>query len=207
MSTVNCPSCGREIEVEDAYRDWTVRCPHCNHEFVPNQPLHREEPRDEPEDDFDEPVYGYDENPYREDAARLVAGPALWLEICGWGGALLTAIGCALLVLLGLEEMNNNRRGGDGEMFLFFSFCLGVFGIPYSIVMGLGGRHMRRFSSRGWAMAGAILGVAAVPLFGVCGVIQTGIGIWALVTLEKPVVRRAFGLPSRGGRRRRDWDD
>src|SRR5947207_15847263 len=47
MATAKCPSCARPLEVEDAYRDWTVRCPHCGHEFVPSAEAAREERADD----------------------------------------------------------------------------------------------------------------------------------------------------------------
>jgi hypothetical protein len=241
MATVSCPSCGRALEVEAEYRDWTVRCPHCESEFVPadlmpeddplapaaaddrprrrrsyeddedDRPRRRRRYEDE-DDDYDD---DYDYRPRRlsrAGAERAVAAPAQWLEICGWGTAVLTVLLCLLFIALAGMMQNNpaprnrNAGGPEPELFLFYSFCFGIFGLPYSVLMAIGGRKMRTLSSYGWAMTGAIMGIMSLPLFGLCGAVQTGIGIWAVVALNKPGVRDAFG----GRRRRRsrdEWDD
>jgi phage terminase large subunit GpA-like protein len=84
MSTVNCPSCKQELELDDSYRDWTVRCPHCDREFVPGKQgrARRDEPEEDEEDEEDdyegerdEYVYGY-QGAYREGRRRWSAGRA-----------------------------------------------------------------------------------------------------------------------------------
>ncbi len=146
----------------------------------------------------------------------MVAAPALWLEICGWVTAL-GAVGITVALLLFAAEVANNpqanQNGDPAALFVFLGCCGGIILGPYGVAMAIGARHMRNLSSRGWAMAGGILGIAAFSLFGFFGVIHTGLGAWALVTLDKPAVREAFGLPPRPGeprrrrRRRRDWED
>jgi hypothetical protein len=223
---VRCPSCDRPLEVEDAYRDWTVRCPHCGTEFVPTEvgasDRRRRPPREEPDertdrdrddrerdyrrrerDRDDEYEDDYERNERRERAReralQIVAAPALALEIVGWLGALASGGICALCVVLALEMNNGNRNAnaGDEGVLVVMGCCAGVLGIPYSVAMGIGARKMRDLSSRGWAMAAGILGIAAFSLFGFFGVIHAGIGTWALVTLDNPVVRAAYGLPRR----------
>jgi hypothetical protein len=73
--------------------------------------------------------------------------------------------------------------------------------------MAIGARRMRDLSNYGWALAGAILGIAAFSVFGCWGLIHAGLGAWALITLEKPAVREAFGRPIPGRRRPRRRDD
>jgi hypothetical protein len=245
MATVSCPSCGRALEVEDAYRDWTVRCPHCEHEFVPaevapadggmamdsleDRPRRRRRRDDEYDDDDDRPRRrrrrreddsdDYDddyERPRRRrrysraEAEQIVAAPAMWLEICGWGGALLTVGACLIMVAVGMELMNNppagaNRNNEPGEFWLFMSCCMGILGLPYSVAMAIGARKMRTLSSRAWAMTASILGIAAFVIWGVCGMIQAGIGIWALVAMSNPAVQDAFNNSAHSSRN--DWDD
>jgi hypothetical protein len=226
------------LEVEDAYLDWTVRCPHCGHEFVPNdlraaatrsddrprrsragddRDSEREDERDhdryhDRDSEFDE----RDRVPaeVRAEALLVVAAPATWLEICGWLTALAALGGGFLCIVLGLELAKNPPNANQNDE-IFFWLVIGcgasLFGVPYGVAMAIGGRKMRNLSSHGWATAGGILGVAAFTLFSCWGIIQTGIGAWALVTLDKPVVREAFGLPPRGGyrrrRRKREYDD
>ncbi|MBN9118133.1 MAG: hypothetical protein J0I06_03040 [Planctomycetes bacterium] len=218
MATVRCPSCDRALEVEDTYLDWTVRCPHCDGEFVPDEVerparrprRRREEPPDRDRDDRDD---GYAGDAAREEALRVVAAPALWLEILGWLGALGAGAVCALCVALGLEMNNGNRNanGDDEAVLIFFGCCSGVLGVPYSVVLAIGARKMRDLSSRGWALTAGILGVAAFSVFGLFGIVHAGVGVWALVTLDRPAVRAVFGLEPRRRpnprRRRRDWEE
>src|SRR5438128_256749 len=101
MATVSCPSCGRALEVDDTYRDWTVRCPHCSAEFGPAEVPQPEAParrrrdedheddrprrRDEEyEDDYDRPSRRRrddyeddyeDEAHTRHTAMTIVSGP------------------------------------------------------------------------------------------------------------------------------------
>jgi hypothetical protein len=229
MLTVKCPSCTRQLEVEDAYRDWTVRCPHCGHEFVPDdawdaerrsdeRPRRRRrdeyDDRDERDDRYGEPDTSSE---VHEEARRIVAAPGLWLELCGWM-SVLCAIGVTALCMVFANEIANNpqanQNGDPAEMFIFIGCCVGILGAPYGIAMAIGGRCLRNLTSRGWAMTGAILGVASFTMFGILGLVQTGIGVWALVTLDKPEVREAFGLPPRPSDRdrrrrrpRREWED
>jgi hypothetical protein len=148
----------------------------------------------------------------REEALQIVAAPGLWMEICGWVTAL-GSIGMALLcVVLAMEMANNPPQNGnqndDGPALVILGCCGGVFGVPYGVAMAISGRKMRNLSSHGWALTGSILGVVSFPLCNFVGAIHTGIGVWALTALNKPVVREAFGLSQRRRRRRRrDWDD
>jgi hypothetical protein len=219
MATVRCPSCERALEFEDAYRDWTVRCPHCDNEFVPgaigaDRPPPRSRPRrEEPDDRDDRDDYDDDNRDLaRAEALQVVAGPGMALEIIGWLGTLAAMGICALFIVLAVEMNNNpNANAGDAVVFVFMGIFVGVLGTPYSVALAIGGRKMRDLSSRGWAMTAAILGVASFSVFGICGVIQAGFGVWALVALDNPAVRAAYGLESRWRprrrRRRRELDE
>lgn len=198
MSTVYCPACEEELELDDAYRDWTVRCPHCGREFVPGDRGRGRDERDEQEEEFgDEYVYGH-QGGAREEALGIVGGPGLALELAGWATFALTAVGVLIALVGAMGDQN-----GDAEGLICVGCCAGVFLLPYSLVVALGGRHMRHLTGRGWAMTAAVLSVLAIPLTGCFGVIHGALGVWALVALEKPVVRRAFGVPDRNRRR---WD-
>lgn len=197
MSTVYCPHCEEELELDDAYRDWTVRCPHCEREFVPGGPARgRPAPEEEGEEELDDGyVYGY-QGAAREEARALVSGPGLALELCGWATFALATVGCLVLVFATMDDPN-----GDAEGMLCCGCVSGVFALPYSLVVALGGRHLRKLTSRGWAMTAAIL--ALIGFTSCLGVVHGALGVWALVAMEKPVVRRAFGMPDRNRRR---WD-
>lgn len=209
MATVRCPACGDELEVLDAHRDWTVRCPHCDGEFVPSEaraprpsrPARRRRPDPDDEDDYVD---------YERDAQarRTVAAPAMWLEVLGWLGALASVGVIALCVVGAAFVADNGGNDEDAVPLLMLGGCTGVFGVPYSIVMAIGARRMRDLSSRGWAMTACMLAIGSFSVCGVVGIIHAGFGVWALIALDKPEVRAAFGLTARNrdrDRRRNDW--
>ncbi len=204
MATAECPVCDRLVEVEDAYRDWTVRCPHCDAEFVPNDVARAAAARRRFEDEkYEDELRGVP-SAVRREALQLVAGPALWLEICGWLSVLISVGIGAVCLGLAVEIANNPQANANDEPAALFVFmgCFSVLlGVPYGAAMAIGARKMRALSSRGWAMAAAILGVASFSVLSCWGLVPTGIGIWALVVLNKPVVSEALGPM----RRDRDW--
>ena len=126
MATATCPACGRALEVEDAYRDWTVRCPHCGGEFVPAAAAAAAPPADErprrrrPRDDDDDDDYDdeYDDRGDREaaraEARHVVAAPATWLEVCGWLSAL-AALGLTALFWVLAAGVANNPQANPND--------------------------------------------------------------------------------------------
>lgn len=196
MASAVCPACDRAVDVEDAYREWTVRCPHCDAEFVPDDVARAAAARRRREEERDEDEFYGVPSAARQEALRLVSGPALWLEICGWMSVLI-AIGIgALCAVLAVEIANNPQANANGEPAVLFVLvgCVSVvLGVPYGVAMAIGARKMRALSSRGWAMAAAVLGVASFSVFGCWGLVPTGLGIWALVVLNKPAVSEALG--------------
>jgi predicted Ser/Thr protein kinase len=79
---------------------------------------------------------------------------------------------------------------GPMELLILSGFCLNI---PLAIVTILGGLQLKNLGSRGLAYAGAI--AALIP----CGpgwVISAAMGIWALIVLGRPDVKRAFGQPA-----------
>ncbi len=218
MPTVSCPSCGRVLEVDDAYRDWTVRCPHCATEFVPAQVApapfesaprddrdRRDRRDDDYEDDYDRPQRRSrrsdpDRDEWeRQEATRLAYGPGTWLEVCGWLGGLLLAGGAVLRLLVAAAQANNpNPPPGETEGMIIGGVMSGLLALPYTIVMVVGGRKMRALSSYGWAMTASVVGIASFVLFCcvcICSFVPVGFGIWGVVTLNNPVVLRAFRRP------------
>ena len=63
-------------------------------------------------------------------------------------------------------------------------------GIALSVVIVVGGLRLRRLRSRGLGLAAAVL--AMVPCLGPCCVLGVPIGVWSLVVLSDPEVRRQF---------------
>jgi len=223
--SVSCPECGTSLEVDDEYRDWKVRCPRCRHEFqalespaaVPvrdqsdgeemERPRRRRRrKRDDDDDAWVDPEAG----------AREIANPAATLEILGWVSLVFALLACAVLVAYGISQANNqpqppangpNRAKDDDPVVLIFvGFCVGILALPYFGLIAFGARKMRNLSSHGWAMTSAIMAIAALPLFGICGLPIFGPGIWALVVMNHLNVKAAFKRRRRRGRRD-DYED
>lgn len=200
MATVRCPACRDELEVLDEHRDWTVRCPHCDGEFVPSAARPPRARRRRPEPDDEEEYVDYERDAR---ARRTVAAPAMWLEVLGWLGALASG-GAVALCVVGAAVVADNGNDEDAVPMLVLGACMGVFGVPYSVLMAVGARRMRDLSSRGWAMTACMLAIGSFSVCGVLGFVHAAFGVWALVALDKPEVRAAFGRAARARERRRD---
>lgn len=221
--SVFCPECSSSLEVEEEHREWTVRCPHCRHEFRPSQVAAAPpEPNafalvDE-DDDEPAPEPGRRRRRRRSRSryraatgAQDVQTPAMVLEVIGWISLLLVVIASAFLIIAGIvadDQPQQQRRNQDDDpfVFIFMGFCLIVFAVPYFAAIGIGARRMRNLTSYSWAMASAIMAIAAIVLFGICGLPIIAPGIWALVILCRTDVKAAFEQ-KRGGRRYAYDDD
>ncbi len=146
----------------------------------------------------------------REEAIHLVHGPGTWLEICGWVGGLLLAGGAVLrIALAGAVANNPNPQPGQVETLIFGGVVSGLLALPYTIVLVVGGRKMRALSSFGWAMTASVVAIASFVLLCcilICALVPVGFGIWGVVVLSNPLVRRGFETAARGDAPR-DWDD
>lgn len=220
MPTVSCPSCGRALEVDGAYRDWTVRCPHCATEFVPGEAspgAFADDARDADPDDYDRPRRrrrGPDperDEWERAEAVYLAHGPGTWLEVSGWLGGLLLVLTGAGRIALGAFQVNNGiGPPGDGETQIAVGALSGLLALPYALVMVIGGRKLRALSSYGWAMTASVTGIASFFLLCcvcVCAFFPVGFGIWGLVTLNNPIVRRQLDRARDEASPPREWDD
>jgi hypothetical protein len=189
MATFPCPSCARPLEADDTHRDWTVRCPLCATEFVPEVIAPAA---------FGPPVTEADLARDHDDARRRAFGPGMCLELSGWLFGFIAEVGALFRTLSGLIELDNPamRNPADPpELKIATGILSGLVGVPYALVLVLGGRHLRELRSRGWATAGAITAVCSFVLFYVlcvCAAFPIGFGVWGLIALNHPAVRRAF---------------
>ncbi len=206
MPTVNCPACEESLDLDETYRDWTTCCPHCQHQFVPRRggDLIDDEPDEEEYDD--NYVYGREERDRRR-ALEAVKIPAIFAEILGWGGVILTVL-CGLLILV-LGMAVGNQGNNDGLILLVLAGLMCVFGLPCSLVIAWGGRHMRNLTSYGWALAAGIMsivfGLILCGLACVVGLLHIPLGVWMLVVVNQPVVSRACRFAHR--QRSQTWTD
>jgi hypothetical protein len=231
MANVNCPACRRSVDVEAEYRDWTVECPFCGHRFVPSNVSDvwdNPPPANAPVNDVaDVEVLEYDERPRRkrrkrdydredredlEDASIMVHNPGLSLEIVGWLSGLLFGVLCFFLVWYGLAVQKNPALANNDppELILGVGIACGIIGLPYMLILIIGGRNLRSLGSETWAKTAAITATASILLIclvGICAIIPIGFGVWALTTLNNPLVRRGFVLNARERTSRYDARD
>jgi predicted Zn finger-like uncharacterized protein len=210
---VPCPECGSSLEVDDDHRDWTVRCPHCRHEFRPSAAAatlavvehNDEEPEERPRrkrrrrrrHEYGDPDKG----------REAIAKPALALEVMAWLSLLLIVGLSIFLVVVGfaMEDQPQAQKQDDPpELFIYMGFCLGIFSVPYFAVIAFGARKLRNLSSQTWGITAAVMSVASIVLFGVCGLPIIATGIWAIVALNNDDVKAAFREQNDKGD---DYDD
>ncbi|MFO0800220.1 MAG: hypothetical protein U0804_22360 [Gemmataceae bacterium] len=201
--TVPCPGCREPLDVDDEHRTWKVRCPRCAAEFVPDdarppRPADALAPR-RPRDDDE-----YDDRPRRrrrprlaaddyDDAKRDVYGPSVFLELLGWLGVLASlGLGLLFLVIGMAPQQGRQAQQEDAIVALIFGGCLGVFGTVFNAVIIYGARHLRRLSSRPWAMTAAIVGLVASWF-------HMAAGVWALVVINRSHVCDAFAYYAEHG--------
>ncbi len=217
---VRCPSCDRVLRAPDELVGTLVKCPSCQTTFTaeldrPQPPPHEEAesrsegirgPEDRPEtrpappprprpvpreSDWEEEEEA--ERRARRARARVqVAGPALALMIVGglalaWAtfGLFANALGIAILGAGMGQRMNEAELAGN----LSGRVCGMILGFAWAATVLMGGVQMKNLRNYGWAMAGSI--VAMVPC-SVCCIFGLPFGIWSLVVLNNPDVKRAF---------------
>ncbi len=195
--TTNCPACGEGLDVEEQHRDWTVRCPKCRHEFTATSDTPRPVREPRPRADFDprrrRSRRSDPDEPDFEAAREKLAQPGQFLEAVGWLSTLLSIGLAVLLILLGADgQKQPGQAGEDAVVLIVLGGCLGVFGVPYSLAMAIGGRKMRSMSSRRWAMTACVLGIAAIVMFGLLGLLHIAAGIWGLTALMDQNVEACF---------------
>ena len=120
---------------------------------------------------------------------QQVSAPAVALFVAG-----LLTVACAVALWWALLDEGHVLHPSEGKTQLYdrteLLLRVGVIsGIPAAFIMVLGAVSMKRFQSRGLALAGAIL--TFVP-FTRAWLITMPIGIWVLSVLAKAEVRAAF---------------
>ena len=173
---ITCPSCGSTLDLDEEYRDWTVRCPDCRHEFVPVVPPPAREVS---------PLQVRASNPAADcNAAGIGLTVAGVIQLCV----------CAFIVFFNAAirpnlapPMNPNPDEEEGETIV--SILIGAWGLFQAALMILGAVALRGRRRYGLAMTGAVM--AVIPL-NVCCFTALPFGVWAIVLLGRPEVRAAF---------------
>lgn len=213
--SVECPECRTPLEVDDEHREWKVRCPQCRHEFRPVDAPAADLVEVAEDDDAPRPrrrrrrrrEYEGDPEADPEVGAREIAKPALALELTGWASLVLTLAVSVILVVVGVAQGNQPRQpkqvnDDPPELFIFMGVCLGVFAVPYFAAIAIGARKARNLTSHSWGIAAAVMAIAAIVLFGLCGLPIIVPGIWLIVVMNNDDVKAAFKQ-----KKRRDVED
>jgi predicted Zn finger-like uncharacterized protein len=209
MPIVQCPRCQSELDVDEADIGHKVECPQCQAVF----PAILDDDRGWRRRN-DRPSYGNEYDPddeYRrrdeydprdrthdlQRAEAMIAKPANGLIWTAGITIVLGLIGAGIMAVLGIEMVNNGGIGqqGDGVALLFYAFCFGILSPIYHLVMLVGAQKAKKLEGSGWPTAAAIMGISTIALCGPCTIVSlfaTGYGIWMLVTMSKPEVKRGL---------------
>jgi hypothetical protein len=166
------------------------------------RPKRRRRRRDEDEDDE------YEDQGH---ALRLVSGPATAIKVVAWLGiglkilSVLLSIGIVAMMMGNPPAQRQNQNPNNGPFGnnafaandkeeaitnLVIAAIEAVIHIVVGVLMLIGAGKMSRLESHGWAQAAAILGM--IPCISPCCLLGLPFGIWALNTINRPDVRRAF---------------
>jgi hypothetical protein len=209
---LDCPSCGRKLAVPDSLLGSSVRCPHCRGEFtIPaladaSPPAEGELPRDEreaegvprpderPSPEEDEPGVPEEEGfrdraadrfRLRTDVRPVVLGPTIALLVTGILGTL------ASVAVFFFSLLTMGARGSDAyALGKLMGCCASVVGVPLGILVTIGATLMMQRRGYGMAMTACIAAMLLVP--GLCCLLGIPFGIWGLVVLARPDVKKAF---------------
>jgi len=219
--SVACPECARKLKVPPSLLGRKVKCPACAAVFVAEDPASepvdeiiddlevvdetsprpravqgsarpKRRPRrevdddDDQEDDYDTPRPRRRKRGSRARAASAVAGPAIGLIIVGTLGIVAAIL--SILFNLTRPDPPPNALAASGSykvgtyIGMFVTTC-------WSVAVLYGGIKMKGLEDSRNARAAAILAMVPCSLAWVIGL---PCGIWALVALSKPEVKRAF---------------
>jgi predicted Zn finger-like uncharacterized protein len=216
---IRCPECDATLRVPDSLLGKTVKCPKCQTTFTAElgEPEEREEivrelppaaaarhrPRlSEEGEEGSPPEEEDDERPRRRRrrssaaAESAVLGPAISLMVTG-GFGIIAAIAYLIFQIVNLRQAGKAFSSGQappgyelgltlGKVFVFIIIPLGII---WGIVLLVGGLRMKNLQSFGLAMTSCIL---AILPFNCCCLLGLPIGIWGLVALNNPAVKKAF---------------
>lgn len=202
---VDCPACGDGLEVGDAHRGWTVRCPSCRHEFVAAsnstdwvEPRRKRRSRRASDEEL------------IDDAKALVASPASWLRGYGLLQVVFGTIG-AIGAVAGLVWAAENPKQVPNQQEFIVNMAIVGFSSVCAVFSGtftaIGAGKMARLESHGWGTTSAILAIGSI-MYCSCGLfVGIPIGIWALMALGKRDVNDGFRAAARLREPHTDFED
>jgi hypothetical protein len=123
-------------------------------------------------------------------ARQLVQFPAIGLIVVG--SFLTAAATFAAFTMAWWTSGRGSQTSSDGSEFLLIvPVILALVALPAAIIIG--GVKMLRLTDHGWAVGASVLAVSPIPSAPVW-FLSLPLGIWSLVVLSKPEVKRGFAL-------------
>ena len=133
---------------------------------------------------------GYTAAPRAADP-NLVSGPATGLIVVAILGFLAQVGGLVMnTAFASMAAQQTQNMPWAGMMSGTAAIAGAVIGIITSVLVLVGGRKMKKLESYGLVMTASI--VAMIPCISPCCLVGLPIGIWAVMTLNKPEVKNAF---------------
>ena len=138
---------------------------------------------------------------------------SMWPQSSGWVSAALTLLGGIASAAFGFAHQESNDAGlrEDAPGLIALGAALVVLGVPYCVLIAVGGHRMRRLDGTAWVYTSGMLGLATIALCGPCVPITwagVAVGIWAIVTVNKPEVRDVIEANREGDLPADDeWDE
>jgi len=121
---------------------------------------------------------------------QLVQFPAIGLIVVG--SFLTAAAAFAAFTMASWASGRGSQTSSDGsEVLLIVAPILALVALPAAIIIG--GVKMLRLTDYGWAVGASVLAVSPIPSAPVW-FLSLPLGIWSLVVLSKPEVKRGFAL-------------
>ena len=135
--------------------------------------------------------------PDRDEALRLVKGPAIGLLVTAILGLIGVAIGLAINILMMNGVQTSLGQLNDPQFQKFFSSLSGGLGIVQDVIGAISGvvvlvgaSKMSKLQNHQFSMTAAV--VAMLPCISPCCLFGLPFGIWALVVLNRPEVKSHF---------------
>ena len=141
-------------------------------------------------DDFDDD-FGLVRTPW-EVARRKLYGPAVAFIVLGLFGIVGALIGAVAIVI---SQQAGAARSDERLAIMIVCVALTGVGACLFVVVLIAGINMLRLQHRGLALTAAYI-VTGLSIAGLYAIIFFPFGIWALIVLYQPDVRREFQRPA-----------
>lgn len=134
-----------------------------------------------------------EQNAPQDIARQKVRNPAIAMLVLGvlTELAALVSIGMQLISGGAAAEAPTADMAAWMEYYQKFGIAMGIAQFLLAPIVIFGALKMMKLQSRGLVMTAAIL--VMLPISSCCCLIGIGVGIWALMTLNQPEVKAAFG--------------